>query len=386
MSNKQISNLPPELTEIALVYNKRVRSRWIYNVIVLLIAGIAVSLPLIRVTLSVQGRGIIRPETEKAVIKAPQTERVDKVFITEGQWVNQGDTLLIMQQDILAEQMGNLRRELSRSAAILTDLDHLVSGEADMPKTRLIAAHYKTFRQREREIDLRIARAGSELERNRILREQEFIALKTFEDLKFQLDRLKEEKRVLEATTMTEWKVKQEEYRKTVSDLKLQLVELDNRCQLLVLTAPVSGTVEEFRGIYPGSMPQPGQALAVISPASEKIAEIYVPASGIGHLRAGQPVRIQVDAFNYNEWGQVKGSIQSISDDFILMDESPVFLVKCKLYRNYLQLNNGVRGTLKKGMTVNARFVVCRRSLFQLLYQKSDDWLNPSRSMKDRTI
>jgi HlyD family secretion protein len=42
-----------------------------------------------------------------------------------------------------------------------------------------------------------------------------------------------------------------------------------------------------------------------------------------------------------------------------------------------LRLKSGQEGEIKKGMTFNARFVIARRSLFQLLYDKVDDWLNP---------
>ena len=47
--------------------------------------------------------------------------------------------------------------------------------------------------------------------------------------------------------------------------------------------------------------------------------------------------------------------------------------------RDYLQLKNGRTDKLKKGMTVNAHFMITRRSLFDLLYQKMDDWVNPAR-------
>lgn len=77
----------------------------------------------------------------------------------------------------------------------------------------------------------------------------------------------------------------------------------------------------------------------------------------------------------------MQGEIIDISDDFILVDNTPVFNVKCKLNNDYLELKNGVKGKLKKGMTVNARFMIARRSLFELLYQESDDWLNPSRNL-----
>jgi HlyD family secretion protein len=45
---------------------------------------------------------------------------------------------------------------------------------------------------------------------------------------------------------------------------------------------------------------------------------------------------------------------------------------------NHLTLRNGRRGDLKKGMNVVAHFMLTRRSLFDLLYQKIDQWINPT--------
>jgi membrane fusion protein, peptide pheromone/bacteriocin exporter len=46
--------------------------------------------------------------------------------------------------------------------------------------------------------------------------------------------------------------------------------------------------------------------------------------------------------------------------------------------RTWLKLNNNIRGNLKKGMTIRARFLLTKRSLFQLLYKGIDDWINPT--------
>ena len=44
--------------------------------------------------------------------------------------------------------------------------------------------------------------------------------------------------------------------------------------------------------------------------------------------------------------------------------------------------HSGVLATVlavdKKGMTVQARFIVARRSFWQLLFDKVDNWLNPN--------
>jgi HlyD family secretion protein len=92
------------------------------------------------------------------------------------------------------------------------------------------------------------------------------------------------------------------------------------------------------------------------------------------------PVRFQVDAFNYNEWGIAKGKVLSIDNDFTLVENQPVFKVKCSFAGTELHTRTGVKGRLKKGMTFQARFILTKRSLFQLLYDKADDWINPARS------
>lgn len=90
------------------------------------------------------------------------------------------------------------------------------------------------------------------------------------------------------------------------------------------------------------------------------------------------PVRFQVDAFNYNEWGMVKGEILSIDNDFVLINNQPAFKVRCRFASTTLSTTHGVSASLKKGMTLQARFILTKRSLFQLLYDKTDDWINPN--------
>ena len=118
--------------------------------------------------------------------------------------------------------------------------------------------------------------------------------------------------------------------------------------------------------------------LGEISPDSGLIAEAYVSTKDIGLLRTGANVKMQVDAFDYNMWGTLKGKVASISGDVFTDKGMPYFRVLCSLNTTALRLRNGTEGQLKKGMTVQARFIVTRRSLFQLLYDDTNDWLNPN--------
>jgi hypothetical protein len=159
------------------------------------------------------------------------------------------------------------------------------------------------------------------------------------------------------------------------SNLELEIKEKD----FYAVTSPVGGTIEQFRGIYKGSNIQAGTTLAVVSPDSSLYVEVYMSPRNIGYVSIGMPVNIQVEAFNYNEWGTISGKVIEISSDFFTDNSNAVFYkVKCSLDKDYLQHKRGTKGFLKKGMTVAAHFMVTRRSLLDLLYQRMDKWMNPT--------
>ena len=122
---------------------------------------------------------------------------------------------------------------------------------------------------------------------------------------------------------------------------------------------------------------QAGEVLCAISPDSSLLVECYVNPSDIGLLKKEMAAKFQIQAFNYNEWGLATGKIVSIANDFVVVNDQPIFSVKCGLDKSFLSLKNGYKGYFKKGMNVNARFTVARRSIFQLLYDKVDNWVNP---------
>jgi HlyD family secretion protein len=145
-----------------------------------------------------------------------------------------------------------------------------------------------------------------------------------------------------------------------------------------ILVAPASGEVIQTADFQKGSIVGQGQLVAEISPYGELIATCFVKPSDIGLVQENQKVKIQVEAFNYNEWGMLQGEIVDISDDMIVEDGSSVFFrIKCRPDRTYLTLRNGHKAFIKKGMSVNTRIIVTQRSLFNLLFDKADKWFNP---------
>ena len=103
-----------------------------------------------------------------------------------------------------------------------------------------------------------------------------------------------------------------------------------------------------------------------------------VPISIFVFIKDKQNVRILFDAFNYAEWGYVKGKVFNVSEDFIQIQDKLYFKVKCYLSKDHLTLKNGFRGEVKKGMSVQGRFFVTNRPLYRLLFDKVNHWLNPA--------
>ena len=144
-----------------------------------------------------------------------------------------------------------------------------------------------------------------------------------------------------------------------------------------MLTAPISGTITQISGLQKGSFALPNQTVGYISPKGSLLVECYISPHDIGLIRDSMPVKFQYDAYNYNQWGIGSGHIYSISNDVTFINEQPFFKVRCTMNEHQLFLKNGFVGNLKKGMTLTGRFVVTQRSLYQLLFDKVDNWLNP---------
>jgi multidrug resistance efflux pump len=375
-----IQNLPPD-HEIKFLHDIRIKSQVIYISVLLCFLGCILALPFIKIALSVQGSGIIRPVSELAEVRVIPSAKVDVVFVTEGQYVSKGDTLLMLSAMETDRQLEFRQLELKKNTGYINDLQYLTDNpNFNRCRTELYKTEQNNFRKSMGEINARLERADRDITRQKTLFENSLISKKEFEDLLFYRDQIENEKKICEASGISKWEGELTKLHSSRDECLMQIDLLKKQKDLFVIRSPVNGTIQSFTGIYAGTNLQSGQLVAVISPSNAMIAEIYMPANKIGMLNKGQLAKIQVDAFNYNEWGMLSGQIKGISDDYFLVNNRPVFKVKCSLGSNTLKLRNGTPGTIRKGMTVNARFIISKRSLFQLLYQKSDDWFNPSRN------
>lgn len=359
------------------------RSQAIYVTIVLFLMAAIAALPLIRVDVSVQSGGILRPTTEKHEVRVRMSGVAERLLVRDGQRVQQGQPMLLLQTGEVEHEGELLSARLAEKTHALADLKRLTRANVSQVAsgtvflTQRYAQEHAELVHTLRPNELKQRKAESDVARTRMLVAKELVPQIDLEEQQFQLSSLRVEADLLREQFLTRWQAELAAAHLALAELRSQQEHLREAGQQHVVTAPVAGTVEQLARLAAGSFLQTGEGIAVISPNSALLAELYVSPRDVGLLRMGMPCRMHVDAFNYTNWGYATGRIAQISEDYLDVENEPMFRVRCTLEQDHLTLRNGFRGRLTKGMTLRARFVVANRSLLQLLRDDVNDWLHP---------
>ncbi len=89
-----------------------------------------------------------------------------------------------------------------------------------------------------------------------------------------------------------------------------------HRQELLELKASQSGVVKDIATHTAGTVVQPGTVLLTVVPKDDVLrAEVWVSNQDIGFVRQGQPVKIKLAAFPFQQYGMVDGKVEHVSAD-----------------------------------------------------------------------
>ncbi|MDN5288276.1 MAG: secretion protein HlyD [Mucilaginibacter sp.] len=375
------------ISETSIVYRSQIskRTQLIYLVTVISMLLALAALPFIKTSISIKGNGLLQSSIEKAELTIPVNGRLTKLKLTDNQKIKQGDTILIIDASVPKRQSALAENRQGQIRQFLGDINQLLSGinndRTSNPnlQTGQYNASWQQFSQELQNAAIARDQAGSTFNRYNELYKSKVLTVSEYEKYKFEYDQAKSSYLMVLAKYKTQWQTDANGFRNELRQLNGQEAELDEQKKQYILKAPIDGSVQNITGVQNGAYVFANQKIGEISPDSNLIAFCFIKPADIGLIKKGQEVRFQVDAFNYNQWGLVLGKVIDISDDIVVINNNqPVFKVKCQLSQNHLTLKNGYKGYLKKGMNFTARFKVTNRSLYQLLYDKVDDWVNPN--------
>ena len=373
-----------ENTSVVHQFRHRKKNSIIYTTFLIGLIIAIIFLSLIKVDVYTSSRGLIKPAKERISLTLISSGKVLRSNIKINKYVTKGDTLLVLDNQNIESKLALINFNIQETLGYIHDAQYLIRAKkirVDSLQSEIYKKEYFQYFQKLQELQTRHKKAKNNYLRNQQLFSKGVIAAVAFEDFKFDYD--------LAIRFLAEHRNNQ--YNSWQTDLTGNLnkiKELENKYQLLneskdlyILTAPIKGTLVNVIGIEEGSLVSAGVPLAEISPDSKLIVECYISPADIGLLNTENQVKFQIEAFNYNQWGLATGKILEIGNDIEFMNETPVFKIRCTIDQSYLSLKNNYKGYLNKGMTLNAIFKITERTLFELLFDKMDNWLNPTNKL-----
>ncbi len=360
-------------------HNKK--SSIIYSIFLIALVGAFIALFYIKVDVYTSSRGIIKSEKAHIKLTTIYSGKVLKNYIEINKQVSKGDTLLVLDDYNVVNKIDLLNINIADTKKFKHDIRYLINNgriNFDSIYTQKYQKEYIHFREKLQELQTRIQKSKRDYLRNQQLFEKGVIAAVEFENFKFEYDLILNSVAQLKKQQLNNWQADLTNKTKELNELDNSFKQQNESKKDYILIAPIDGSLMNVIGVEQGSTISAGIPLAEISPDGDLIAECYVSPIDIGLINPNNNVKFQIDAFNYNQWGHATGKIIEIGKDIEFLNEQPTFKIRCKVDQKHLTLNNNFKGNLKKGMTFNARFKLTERTLFQLLYDKIDDWLNPS--------
>lgn len=388
-----------ESTEILAIqrYTPARTLQILFWVVVALLVSAVVWAAVSPVNISIHAPGMIRPATDLQVFRSPFNALLDSLYVADNLFVAKGDTLAVFDTgEFTAQRSLNLleQRHVSEETADLRRLLALLPAQpgpatvgSAMPASPSfeLQKYFTEYALIRRDLQIladHYALLKSKSERTAQLLKKNFSSTEEYESASAEahLQELKIAQYVQDREK--QFNARLFELEQQLSNLRREAQTIADRISRCYLVANVSGTINGLRVQKAGVFCTAGQELFSISPEQELHAEVYVNPRDAALLREDLPVTYYIEAFSYNDWEIVHGSVRSVSRD-ITFDETTgraYYKVICTFDRQALRYKKGKGSTtavsLKKGLPVQAGIIVGRKKLLELLYDRTIDFIH----------
>ena len=394
---------------------------WTRGLLYWLVVFAAIVLPwatLSKVDETGSARGRLQPKGKTLRLDAPVAGEVAAIKVKEGQQVKAGQTLLMMQSQIVLSELqqarANLVGQLNRlpllqtikkqqETAIRTQrLQSLAQVSAQVAQINQIRQQLNFHQTESAVVGELLGKDRDTVARYQGLRKKGIISAIQLDEAERTM--IENKQRLQKAhsdiqQTQAELKKQQSTYESTLHQGELAVMEsqrqiketqtqiatlaaeiaqtqkqinsLAFQLQQRVLLSPINGTIFELSIDNPGAVLQPGQAIAQIAPQGALLVfRAQLPSSESGFLREGMPVKLKFDAYPFQDYGVVPGRLHWISPDSKIV-ETPQgkvenFEIEVVLDQNYIQTKNK-RIALTPGQTATAEVIVRQRRLIDFI-------------------
>lgn len=175
------------------------------------------------------------------------------------------------------------------------------------------------------------------------------------------------------AASKIDFTSKIEENVKQVAQIENQISDTQLTLKYQEIASPLDGIVFDLQPAAPGYVVGSNdKPILKIVPIDDLVARVFVSNKDIAFLKKGQSVKIRVDAYPYNEFGEIEGKIQSIGSDVLEPDEKFNFYrfpVTVKMDEPYI-LHKNKKLPLITGMSLSVNIVLRQRPVISLFTER----------------
>jgi HlyD family secretion protein len=147
--------------------------------------------------------------------------------------------------------------------------------------------------------------------------------------------------------------------------IQFENIDKDN---FLRIAAPVDGVITDVTSTQPGDKIQANTPLGGIAPKNARpLLKIEIAEQDRGFVREGLPVQLKFNAFPYQRYGTIAGTLQYISPATKPSPQTklPVYEGRITLERDHYNVGE-IAYPLRYGMTASAEIVVRKRRLIDV--------------------
>lgn len=141
-----------------------------------------------------------------------------------------------------------------------------------------------------------------------------------------------------------------------------QIASLNFQLQQKVVRSPIDGVIFALPVNKPGAVVQPGEMIAQIAPKNTPLVlKAQMPTKDSGFLKLGSPVKIKFDAYPFQNYGIVPGTVTRISPDSKIQQASTgnteTFELEITMQQSYIEAEHK-QVSLAPGQTATAEVIV----------------------------
>lgn len=348
--------------------------RWVGRLLMLMVLLLVAWSVIGHTDIVVNAQGKIIPNGRTKTVGALEVARVQAIHVEEGQAVRAGELLIALdprlsdtEQDKAQGELQSATLQRERSAALLAALDSgrppslpdsPALADADPERLQMTRQH---LQDQWRDYTARIARLDGEIRRYSqelplvAQRARDYAELAQTRDVSRHAWMEKEQSRLdlegqiadlgRQKTALTAELRKSAQDTRTEASRQAAAAEQEVRKgrvrgDLLKLTAPVDGTVQQLAVHTVGGVVSPAQPLMQIVPKQTTVEmEAFLENRDVGFVKEGQTARIKIDAFEYTKYGTLDATVGHVSRDAIQNEKrGPIYAVKLVLHRPVLQV------------------------------------------------